>query len=296
MKKLQSLALEQKENTVHGIQMFPLQKYVTTLSDTHPFVTAHWHEEAEFTLITEAECSYQINLEEYTLSEGDLILIPPLMLHSISNVRQKKMVSETYVFHMNFLGIRTADICSARYLTPFMNQELLLPAVIHREHPAYPALLELFRQISFYYAGNLPGYELMLKSLFLQVIFILLPYRSEKKDTLLIHNMNSDKLKAVLDYIGQNYAEELTIPMLADLCYFSEYHFMRFFKKHVGITCLEYINSLRLEKAAELFEKGESSVLEVSLAVGFHNLSYFYRVFKRKYGVTPKNYLSAFYN
>ena len=37
------------------------------------------------------------------------------------------------------------------------------------------------------------------------------------------------------------------------LCYFSEYHFMRFFKRFMGTSCLNYIKNLRLEKAAELF-------------------------------------------
>ena len=42
-------APEQKEHARHGEQLFPLQKYITTLDDLHPSVSAHWHEEAEFT-------------------------------------------------------------------------------------------------------------------------------------------------------------------------------------------------------------------------------------------------------
>ncbi len=44
---------------------------------------------------------------------------------------------------------------------------------------------------------------------------------------------------------------------------------------------------MRMEKAVELFEHGNTSILEVSLSVGFHNLSYFYRAFKAKYHMTP---------
>ena len=39
-------APEQKEHARHGEQLFPLQKYITTLDDLHPSVSAHWHEEA----------------------------------------------------------------------------------------------------------------------------------------------------------------------------------------------------------------------------------------------------------
>ena len=75
------------------------------------------------------------------------------------------------------------------------------------------------------------------------------------------------------------------------LCYFSEYHFMRFFKKHMNMTCMEFLNNLRLEKAVELLKDGNASILEVSLSVGFHNLSYFHRAFKKKYRMTPGEFL-----
>lgn len=292
MRNLTSLAIEQKEKTTHGEHMFPLEKYISTLNDDYPVMTAHWHEEAELTLITEGCCTYQVNLQTHSIESGDLLFISPLMLHSIANIPGIQMTSETYVFHLNFLGGNSADLCSAKYLTPIMNQTLILPSVIKKDHPAYPQLLHIFREISDCYSGDRPGYELLLKSLFLQVIFTLLPFCQEPSTSTLGHTLHSQKLKTVLDYIEIHYAEELTIPQLAHLCYFSEYHFMRFFKKYVGMTCLEYIKNFRLEKAVELFEQGDTSTLEVSLSVGFHNLSYFHREFKKKYGVTPKTFLS----
>ena len=50
-------APEQKEHARHGEQLFPLQKYITTLDDMHPSVSAHWHEEAEFTRILSGRSS-----------------------------------------------------------------------------------------------------------------------------------------------------------------------------------------------------------------------------------------------
>lgn len=289
MKKLHSLALEQKEDAKHGEAFFPVQKYITNLKPDYPVVTTHWHEEAEFTLITEGQALYHIDLAEYPVEAGDLLFIPPLVLHSISLQEYPKISSETYVFHMNFLGGNSTDICSTRYLTPLMNQEFSMPYLIKLEHPAYASLRKIFNQINSLYGAAVPGYELALKSLFLQTIFLLLQYskRNLSSDT----GTSSDKLKQVLDYIEVHYAENITISELAKLCYFSDYHFMRFFKKHMNMTCVEYINNLRLEKSVELFEQGNTSILDVSLSTGFHNLSYFHKVFKRKYHMTPKSFL-----
>ena len=117
----------------------------------------------------------------------------------------------------------------------------------------------------------------------------MLQYRGE--NTSADTKVSSDKLKQVLDYIEMHYAEPITVSELAKLCYFSDYHFMRFFKRHMSMTCVEYINNLRLEKSVELFEQGNLSILEVSLSVGFHNLSYFHRAFRKKYHMTPRTFI-----
>ena len=283
-----SLILEQKENAKHGEVFFPIQKYITKLTSDSPVIMTHWHEEAELTLITKGSCIYQIDLIDYEVNEGDLLFIPPLLLHSIRHNETADFCSETYVFHVNFLGGNTTDICSTRYLTPIINHELSVPYHIPSAHPVYPSLRECFTKITSLYTEQPFGYEISLKSFLLQALFLLLQYSNPESATV---SASSDKLKNVLDYIDLHYAEALSISELAELCYFSEYHFMRFFKKHMNMTCIQYINNVRLEKAVELFEHGETSILEVSLSVGFHNLSYFHRAFKAKYHMTPLSFI-----
>ena len=295
MKKLYSLAIEQKEAARHGEALFPMQKYITRLNSSYPAVTTHWHEEAELTLVTSGHCLYQIDLVDYEVKEGDILFVSPLLLHSVSLPQgteknsKMEMVSETYVFHLNFLGGNSTDVCSTRYFVPIMNHEISLPCLITSEHPAYVSIRKIFNQIASLYNEEVPGYELALKSLFLQVIFLLLQY--SEKHTSSGEGTRSDKLKSVLDYIEVHYAQSIAVEQLAKICCFSEYHFMRFFKKHMNQTCIEYINNVRLEKAVELFEQGNTSILDVSLSVGFHNLSYFHRAFKKKYGMTPRSFI-----
>ena len=252
-------------------------------------VTTHWHDEAELTLITKGHGLYRIDLNDYEVKEGDLLFISPLLLHSISRTCDGEFSSETYVFHINFLGGNSTDICSTHYLTPIMNQEIALPCLITESHPAYASLREIFNQVHTLYDENINGYELALKALFLGTVFFLLQFSTKKEDS--GKDTSSDKLKQVLDYIELHYKESISVAELAKLCYFSDYHFMRFFKKKMNMTCVEYINNLRLEKAVELFEQGDTSILDVSLSVGFRNLSYFHRAFKKKYNMTPLSFI-----
>ena len=82
----------------------------------------------------------------------------------------------------------------------------------------------------------------------------------------------------------------MSINTLAKICDYSEYHFMRFFKKHMGVTCIQYINNYRLEQASLLLTSTDNSIMDISLEVGFDNLSYFNKLFKKKYNITPKEF------
>lgn len=234
MKEKITLSLDQHENARHGEEIFPLQKYVTPLWKEYPYVTAHWHEEAEFTRIEKGSCTYQIHLETYEVEEGDLIFIPPAVLHAISNEKEECMQSETYVFHMDFLGAKAADICAIRYLNPLMNQKLIPPFAIKKGHPLYEKAAELFENINAEYDKKTPGYEIGIKSYLLQLVAALIPYCTRNTEADAILTEHAKKLKEVLSYIDAHYMEELTISGLAGICFFSEYYFMRFFQKIHG--------------------------------------------------------------
>ena len=79
-------------------------------------------------------------------------------------------------------------------------------------------------------------------------------FRNTEADAILTEH--AKKLKEVLSYIDAHYMEELTISGLAGICFFSEYYFMRFFKKYMGMSCVQYIKNVRLERAADQFENG----------------------------------------
>lgn len=282
---------EQKEARRHGEAAFPLQQYTTCLSPAAPTVFAHWHDEAEFAFIQEGTCNYQIQLENYPVKAGDLVFLPPALLHSIS-VPKGSMISDTYVFHMHFLGSDSRDICATRYLLPMTGQELVPPYVISTDHPAYQKALSLYLDIALAWRDQSPGFELTIRARLLELIATLLPYCQESAQLSRLNAEHSQKIKTALDYVAAHYMEDIAIADVAAACYFSEYHFMRFFKRYTGVSCGEHIKWLRLEKAAERFSEGETDILEVALSVGFHNLSYFYRAFRKKYGMTPKEFIN----
>ena len=65
---------------------------------------------------------------------------------------------------------------------------------------------------------------------------------------------------------------------------------MKYFKQYAGMPFIQYLNDYRLTMAGEFLQNTEESVTQIALKCGFENLSYFNRLFRRKFGVTPGQY------
>ena len=65
---------------------------------------------------------------------------------------------------------------------------------------------------------------------------------------------------------------------------------MKYFKNTMGTSFIEYLNEYRLTMASRLLVSSDSSILAIASEVGFDNLSYFNRSFKKRFGQTPREY------
>jgi len=130
-----------------------------------------------------------------------------------------------------------------------------------------------------------------LKSLLYHFFVLLYKYDliAKNKATSLSNDV-TNKMKIILNYIKKNYMEDISIKDMCSICNFSEYHFMRLFKKYIGMTCIEYLNTYRLEIASKLLATTNNSIMDISFEAGFNNVSYFNKLFKSKYKLTPREF------
>ena len=98
------------------------------------------------------------------------------------------------------------------------------------------------------------------------------------------------RLAPALSYVQANYAEKLRLATAAQLCDLSPCQFSRSFKKENGLAFRDFVVRTRIERAAELMKQSKLSVTEAAFFVGFNDLSYFARMFRRQLGVSPSHY------
>jgi AraC family transcriptional regulator len=98
------------------------------------------------------------------------------------------------------------------------------------------------------------------------------------------------RLRRVLDHIGDNLAEDLSLSQLAAVAGMSPHYFAELFKRSTGQSPHKYVLLQRLERAKEGLCDTRRSVLEVALDVGFQNPSHFARVFRKFVGASPSEF------
>lgn len=108
-------------------------------------------------------------------------------------------------------------------------------------------------------------------------------------------NAYLSRINKVIDYINHNIDSELTLPVLAGVANFSPYHFHRIFKGMMGENLNDFIQRIRLEKAANLLRYQPShSVTEIALHCGFSSSAVFARSFRGHFGVSATSYRKSF--
>ena len=100
----------------------------------------------------------------------------------------------------------------------------------------------------------------------------------------------SRAIEDVMQYILQNFQEDLTIEFLASQVYLSTNYLSSRFKAETGKTINQYITGLRLEQAKVLLKESARNVAEIAAAVGYSDERYFSKLFARETGMTPTQF------
>lgn len=157
---------------------------------------------------------------------------------------------------------------------------------------------EYFREISFIIVTAYSSFEYIQKALRLGAAdYLLKPVLYDQFcDTMarVVGYRYSENpfFNRLIEYMQHRFAEDTTLMACARELGSSESNIARLLRNEMKTTFTEYRNELRIERAKELLRAG-CSVKDAAERVGYNNLTYFYRVFKKKAGETPKEFLNV---
>lgn len=286
-----------KENTKHGDFLLPFTKYNTRMPKFFSSFPMHWHEEVEIIVVKTGKVWVSLDLDNILAEEGDIIILKPYSLHSFKQYENEETFFQNIVFNLSLLNNNITDACNVKYLNPFLENKVTYPRVIKKGYSKYEEVYECLEEIITAYENKEDFFELKIKSEVFNLFYVLFKYFFKTHNYSPILKDDATKnLKVILEYIQENYMNTISINDLANIVNFSDHYFMKFFKKNMGVTCVDYINDYRLNVATNLLTTTDLSISEIGEKVGILNTSYFNRIFKKKYNVTPKEYRKKIIN
>lgn len=278
-----------QEIKTHGNLNFPFNIYPCSIPLDFSGVPAHWHNDMEIIYIKKGSGMISVDLKPYQVQAGDIVLIAPGQLHSIEQAKDCCMEYENIIFQLNMLMASADDLCSEQFFTPLLHNRISLPSYLSARDPYYEKISDCLDRID-----KLSGYGdslsmLGIKGQLFELFHLLFCHYPDtvKPEH---HSKSLDHVKVILKHVETHYQEKLSIRDMAGLCGFSESHFMKFFKQHMGMSFTSYLNDYRLTMAARMLSASSDTVVVIAEETGFENLSYFNRQFKRKFGITPSQY------
>lgn len=265
----------------HGTINFPIEYYY--VDERHPryLMPYHWHKEYEIIRILKGHFTITIDGETYSANAGDLIFINQGLIHGGI---PENCIYECIVFDLQFLLMHGAAM--TQYMTKLTGCSILIQSHFTRcDKDLFAIAARLFEAVE----KKAPAYELNTVGaiyIFLGIIFQKNYYTSYTKTTR--RNLKeANHIKPVLEYIENHYMEKISLEKMSRIAGISPKYFCRCFKIFFHMTASDYLNYKRVEQACYELTVLDKSVTEVGFDCGFHDTSYFIRIFKKYKGMTP---------
>lgn len=278
-----------KEKTVHGTALLPFAKYHTSISEMLPFYPIHWHEEVEIIKVQSGRGCFYVDGKKYEASAGDILVLRPFVMHSINKAEGYDMEIDAIVFNLRLLKTGEADLCALKYFAPLMNDKHSVPVVVRTTDSWYGPFDQSITSILMCDPDQ-EGAELDIKANLYWVFYHIYNNRLLNVSPATVEDKQQYTVRRALEYIRAEYMNEITVAKVAAHCGYSEYYTMKLFKQYTGESLVDYVNSYRLTVAGRLLRDTDDDVAAIAYDVGFNNVSYFNRQFKKQYEMTPREF------
>lgn len=240
----------------------------------------------------------QIAEKKYPAKPGDLFLYGAGVLHTfIADNKDPYLLSG---IHFDF----TQDFNDLQFpIGPFglnsFNEELKTESINFKDFLGFPEYIELasdtkirkliYEMVDEFEYGRIFNQDYVnsiLKILLIRVArYVLLNKISDE--------FNNNITESVIDYIQENFTQNLTNENIALKFHFNHNYLNHLMVAHTGVTLRQYLIDFRLRKAMDMLIHTDLSTTNIAKAVGYEDVHYFSRLFKKKTGLTPRQIHSS---
>ena len=272
----------------------PIEAFYCTNENFKTPFESHWHYFVELIYVFKGKMNITSNEHNYSISEGELILLPPQAIHSIDNANSGRDFKFCCIkFNINKIQL------VGNYLPNINNQ---LRKIAQLKNPLFIFsndnlenidLAALFTEIVNEAENVHYGYNSYIYSLLAGLIVKMFRYwyvNGILGTTESVLETDEYSLQNILIYIDEHSSENINIEELARMCNMSYSYFAKIFRRQFGQSCKQYIEFIRLSKVENLLLFTDMDLTSIASETGFSDCSHLIRSFKKRYNDTPKQF------
>lgn len=272
----------------HGTAGFPCGCYYND-----PLVSEvpwHWHEELEVVYVTTGELLYLASGDSYHLHAGDAAFVNAGIPHAEIDWAGTHALEGDLVFHPRLLYGSDDSAIWEKYLKHLTAQDAPKACAFHADgEPWEREAISCIARAHTAIADEEPYFEVTAREQLTRLCLLVLGHASagDMSPRESVTTQAMDRLKHMIKFIEDHYAEELTIGDIADAGNVSAREAQREFRQILGERPMEYLNNHRLFVASQLLKSTDHAVGQIAHDCGFGSQSYFSKLFSARYGHSP---------
>ena len=293
-----------REMREHSTEGFPFQYYSNHFDWSRmESIEWHWHKELELIDRVTGDMECQIGERHLDLNENTGILINSGVIHRFQAPKEKqgsKCSYTTIVFSPEMIASERTMVYH-KYVQPFLESGIDY-LVLKREIPWQNRILEQMKEVGHACRTGETAVALRIHVYLGEIWLEIAEHMDELLDSAMgtqsqinKNGLNQARLRLMMQYIWDNYTERITLEDIAQAANISKSAALRCFRVGLQTSPVGYLNDYRLSRAKDALINSKSSISSVAMSVGFDNVGYFDRVFKRAFGMTPKQFIRQSY-
>lgn len=260
----------------------------------------HRHEYIQIIYVWKGCLKHVVNGNVFRIFRGDIFVIPPYVPHyfirdgaEYFELVEFEFIPE-YISDRANVGVRESGITDFAYLEPFLVGENEVKPRLNLQGRLQLEVESLLSEAMREYEAREEDFGLMIRAL-LQKLLVLVGREFRRSltgsESQALYDRHRDALQASLDFIGSRYNTDISLEEAARVAMLSQSYYRFLFKQMTQKTFTEYLNDLRISKAAELLraQKGRK-VIDICYEVGYNNVNHFNRIFRQSTGSSPMEF------
>ena len=246
---------------------------------------SHHHREFEILYVIDGEAIYYIDTQEYKIEKGDIVIVQPYLIHRATILASKNFSHCCLCFDLKIINDEPLK-------TGFEGGMITTNSIIKNTDECASVMCRYVVDAHNAVVNKNNGWEL-------NSIGNLSLFFSKLKEAGLITESGTERQKknfcySIIKYIDSNYNQNITSNHASKALFMNNSYFCRKFKDNFGYCFQKYIEIYRIEKAKILLKTTSLPIYEIALSVGFHDFSYFSKIFKKSENITPSQYRKAY--